>query len=48
MEKVLAMAEELFAECEDAAKKSALPEKVDRGAISRLIADSYREMWEAR
>lgn len=46
MEKVLSMAAELFAECEEAAKTSALPEKVDRGAVSRLIADSYRTMWE--
>lgn len=46
MEKVLALAEQLFAECEEGAKKSVLPEKVDRGAISRLIADSYRKMWE--
>jgi uncharacterized protein len=46
MEKVLTMAADLFAQCESAAKKSALPEKVDRSAISRLIADSYRRMWE--
>lgn len=45
MEKVLAMAEELFRECEEAAKQSALPEKVDRGAVSRLIAHSYQGMW---
>lgn len=46
MEKVLAMADELFAECAEGAKKSVLPEKLDRSAIPRLIADSYREMWE--
>ena len=47
MDKVLSMADELFAECEEAAKTSVLPERVDRGAVSRLIADSYRRMWEA-
>jgi predicted nucleotidyltransferase len=47
MEKVLAMSEELFAACEEAAKRSTLPERVDRKAISHLMADSYRTMWDA-
>jgi len=47
MEKVLAMAEELFAACEQAAKASTLPEKVDRKAVSRLITAAYRKMWDA-
>lgn len=47
MDKVLSMAAELFAECEEAAKTSALPENVDRVAVSRLIADSYQKMWKA-
>jgi predicted nucleotidyltransferase len=47
MEKVLAMSEELFAACEQAAKASTLPEKVDRKAVSRLITAAYRKMWDA-
>jgi uncharacterized protein len=46
MDKVLAMAQKLFAECEDAAKASSLPERVDRVAVSRLLADSYRRAWD--
>lgn len=48
MGKVLAMAEELFEECEAAAKVTILPEKIDRVAVSRLVADCYRRMWDAR
>jgi predicted nucleotidyltransferase len=47
MDKVVAMAQKLFAECEDAAKSSPLPERVDRSAISRLLTDSYRKAWDA-
>jgi predicted nucleotidyltransferase len=47
MDKVLTMAQKLFAECEEAARRSALPEKVDRAAVSRLLAKSYREAWNA-
>jgi hypothetical protein len=46
MEKVVAMAEKLFAECEEAARSSSLPERVDRGAISRILTDSYRRAWD--
>jgi uncharacterized protein len=45
MDKVLAMAQKQFAECEEAAKASALPEKIDRAAVTKLLADSYREAW---
>ena len=48
MEKVLVMAEKLFSECEEAARSSSLPEKVDRAAVSMLLADSYRKAWDAR
>jgi hypothetical protein len=48
MEKVLVMAEKLFSECEEAARSSSLPEKVDRAAVSMLLADSYRKTWDAR
>jgi len=47
MDKVVAMAQKLFAECEKAAKSSLLPERVDRAAISRLLTDSYRKSWDA-
>ena len=47
MDKVVAMAQKLFAECEEAAKSSPLPERVDRSAISRLLTDSYRKAWDA-
>jgi uncharacterized protein len=47
MEKVLAAAEELFAECEEAATASALPEKIDRKSVSRLVTAAYRAMWDA-
>ena len=47
MDKVLTMAQKLFAECEEAARRSALPEKVDRAAVSRLLAKSYRDAWNA-
>ena len=47
MEKILAMAQRLFAECEEAARHSFLPEKVDRAAVSKLLAKAYREAWDA-
>jgi uncharacterized protein len=46
IEKVQTMAEKLFVECEAAAKVSSLAEKVDRVAVSRLLAESYRKAWE--
>jgi predicted nucleotidyltransferase len=45
MDKVVSMAQELFEECEAAEKTSPLAEKVDRAAVSRLLADSYRKAW---
>jgi predicted nucleotidyltransferase len=47
MDKVLTMAQEQFADCEQAAKASSLPEKVDRTAVSKLLAQSYRAAWIA-
>jgi hypothetical protein len=47
LEKVLSLAEKLFAECEGVATHSTLPERVDRAAVSRLLADSYRKAWAA-
>jgi hypothetical protein len=47
MDKVLTMAQKLFAECEEAARHSVLPEKVDRTAVSTHLAKSSREAWDA-
>lgn len=44
-ERVLQMAETLFLQIEDAEKNSLLPERVDRGAISRLVAGAYQAHW---
>jgi uncharacterized protein len=45
MDKVIAFAQKLSAECEAATENSDLAEKIDRNEISRLLADSYREAW---
>ncbi len=45
MDKVLAMSQKQFADCEEAAKASSLPEKIDRAAVSKLLAESYRAAW---
>lgn len=45
MDKVIAFGQKLFAECEEAAKLSILPERVDRKDVSKLIANSYRDAW---
>ena len=45
VEKVLELAEKLFAECREAAEHSSLPQKVDREAVSRLVADAYLKAW---
>jgi len=47
MDKVLAFAQKLLVECDKAANASSLPDKVNRTAVSRLLADSYRCAWEA-
>jgi hypothetical protein len=47
MEKVIAMAQKLFAECKEAAEASPLPERVDRAAISLLLTSAYRKAWDA-
>lgn len=48
MDKVIAIAQELFAECEEAAAASSLPEKLDRLAVSKLVTDSYLAAWRDR
>lgn len=47
MDKVIDMAHKLFTECENAAKSSSLPDRVDRATISRLLTDSYRKSWSS-
>lgn len=47
MEKVLTMAEKQFAKCKSAALMSPLPEKIDRAAVSKLLAEAYRMAWDA-
>jgi len=47
-EKVIAMAQKLFAECEEAANYSSLPATIDRATVSALIAKSYRNAWAGR
>lgn len=46
-EKVLNQAQRLFKEVEDAVASSPLPERVDRGAISRLLAQVHLEFWRS-
>lgn len=47
LDKVIAFAAKMFSECEEAAKSSSLPERVDRAAVSRLLANSYLKAWGA-
>ena len=47
MDKIVAMAQKLFAECKEAAESSPLPERVDRAAISQLLTNAYRQAWNA-
>ena len=44
-EKVLRHAQHLFKEVEDSVIQSPLPEKADRSAISRLVAETHLEFW---
>jgi hypothetical protein len=48
LEKVLAHAQRLFKEVEDSVKRSPLPEKVDRNAISRLVAKLHLDFWRGK
>lgn len=45
-ERVLGQAQRLFKEVEDAVASSPLPERVDREAISRLLAQVHLEFWK--
>jgi hypothetical protein len=46
LERVLNMANKLFAECEEATGKSVLPEKVDRHAVSEVLSHAYLRAWK--
>src|SRR5579864_3609614 len=48
VEKVLHFADKLLLECQEAATHSSLPEKIDRGAVSRAVADAYVKAWRSR
>ncbi len=48
LEKVIRMSKGRFAECESAAAKSSLPEKIDRHAVSEVIADCYQRAWASK
>jgi uncharacterized protein len=45
IEKVLTLAKKLFAECEETAANSALPDRVNRSTVSRVLSASYRRAW---
>jgi predicted nucleotidyltransferase len=47
-ERVLAHAQRMFKQVEDAVKTSPLPEKVDRSAISKLVADVHLKFWKRK
>ena len=48
LERVLQLAQAMFAELEQAEAKSKLPEGVDRGTVSRLVSEIYLREWSAR
>ena len=45
LDKVLDMANHLFAECEEAEQKSALPDRIDRKAVSEVLTHCYLQSW---
>jgi hypothetical protein len=45
LERVLDLANSLFAQLEQAEAESSLPEKVDRLRISSLVSDTYLSHW---
>jgi predicted nucleotidyltransferase len=47
-ERVLAHAQRMFREVEDAVKTSPLPEKVDNTAISKLVAEMHLKFWRRK
>ena len=47
MDKVLAMAQQLFQACKAAEQESSLPVSIDRASVSKLVARTYLEHWRA-
>jgi predicted nucleotidyltransferase len=45
LDKVIQMSKALFVECETVAAGSYLPERIDRRAVSEVIADCYQRAW---
>jgi hypothetical protein len=45
LDKVLDMGNRLFAECEKAEKKSPLPPKIDRKAVTLALTECYLQSW---
>src|SRR5258705_13873591 len=46
LDRVLNLANTLFAELAQAEAKSALPEKVDRTKVSKLVSETYLSYWQ--
>ena len=46
VDRVLAMADELVTDCGKAERDSSLPQKVDRQAVSKLVASCYLQSWD--
>lgn len=46
LEKVVDMADRLLAECAEAESKSTLPARVDRHAVSKVLAECYLRSWK--
>lgn len=47
LEKVISHSQRMFKEVEESVARSPLPEKVDRGAISRVVAAAHLRFWKA-
>lgn len=47
IDKVMTMAEQLFAECRDAVSHSYLQHAVDRRVVSKLVTECYLKAWNA-
>lgn len=45
LDKVIDMANRLFAECQQAEQKSSLPDRIDRKAVSDLLTYCYLQSW---
>jgi uncharacterized protein len=46
IDEVVEMSRGLVVQCTEAEKSSPLPEKIDRHAVSKLVADCYRKAWQ--